>query len=95
MKEKIENIRLELQEKINNVKNLNELNELKAEYLGKKGKVTDTVNVRKNASTSANILGILNKGSEIKVIEQMSNGWTKIEHPNGTAYIKSDYVEMQ
>ena len=66
-----------------------------AVVITKKGKVTDTVNVRKNASTSANILGILNKGSEIKVIEQMSNGWTKIEHPNGTAYIKSDYVEMQ
>jgi len=50
MKEKIENIRLELQEKINNVKNLNELNELKAEYLGKKGKVTELSNVMKDLS---------------------------------------------
>ena len=61
----------------------------------KKAKLTDTVNVRKNSSTSADVIGILNKGSEIEVIEQMSNGWTKIKHPNGTAYVKSDYVEMQ
>ena len=61
----------------------------------KKAKLTDTVNVRKNSSTSADIIGILNKGSEIEVIEQMSNGWTKIKHPNGTAYVKSDFVEMQ
>ena len=61
----------------------------------KKAKLTDTVNVRKNSSTSSDIIGILNKGSEIEVIEQMSNGWTKIKHPNGTAYVKSDYVKMQ
>ena len=61
----------------------------------KKAKLTDTVNVRKNSSTSADVIGILNKGSEIEVIEQMSNGWTKIKHPNGTAYVKSDYVQMQ
>ena len=65
------------------------------EVVTKKAKLTDTVNVRKNSSTSADIIGILNKGSEIEVIEQMSNGWTKIKHPNGTAYVKSDYVEMQ
>ena len=65
------------------------------EVATKKAKLTDTVNVRKNSSTSADVIGILNKGSEIEVIEQMSNGWTKIKHPNGTAYVKSDYVEMQ
>lgn len=65
------------------------------EVVTKKAKLTDTVNVRKNTSTSADIIGILNKGSEIEVIEQMSNGWTKIKHPNGTAYVKSDYVVMQ
>ncbi len=61
----------------------------------KKGKATDTVNVRKTASTDADILGKITKGDELKVIEQMSNGWTKIEYSNGQAYVKSDYVEMQ
>ena len=60
-----------------------------------KAKLTDTVNVRKDSSRDADIIGILNKGSEIEVIEQMSNGWTKINHPNGIAYVKSDFVEMQ
>ena len=72
-----------------------ETTETKTEVVTKKAKVTDTVNVRKNSSTSADVIGILNKGSEIEVIEQMSNGWTKIKHPNGTAYVKSDYVQMQ
>ncbi len=61
----------------------------------KKGSVTDTVNVRKTSSTDGTIVGILNKGSEIEVIEQMSNGWTKIKHSSGEAYIKSDYVKVQ
>ena len=69
--------------------------ETTAAVVTQKAKLTDTVNVRNNSSTSADIIGILNKGSEIEVIEQMSNGWTKIKHPNGTAYVKSDFVEMQ
>ena len=61
----------------------------------KKGKVTDTVNVRKTSSTDGTIVGILNKGSQIEIMEQMSNGWTKIKHSSGDAYVKSDYVEVQ
>ncbi len=61
----------------------------------KKGKLTDTVNVRKTASTDADILGKLTKGEEVKVIEQMSNGWTKIEYSNSQAYVKSDYIKLQ
>ena len=65
------------------------------EMTPKKGKVTDTVNVRKTASTEADIIGILTKGSDIEIIEQMNNGWTKIKHPNGDAYIKSDFVKAE
>ena len=61
----------------------------------KKGKLTDTVNVRKEPSTDAVIVGLYSKGKEIEIVEQMSNGWTKINHPNGIAYVKSDYVEVQ
>ena len=61
----------------------------------KKGKVTDTVNVRKTSSTDGTIVGILNKGTQIEIIEQLSNGWTKINHSSGEAYVKSDYVEVQ
>ena len=61
----------------------------------KEGMLTDTVNVRKTPSTDADIVGILTKGTEVEVLEQMNNGWTKVNHANGTAYVKSDYVQMQ
>lgn len=61
----------------------------------KKGKVIDTVNVRKDSSIEATVVGILNKGTAIDVIEQMDNGWTKIKHTDGEAYVKSDFVEVQ
>ena len=61
----------------------------------KKGKVTETVNVRKTASTDADILGKITKGNEIEIIEQMNNGWTKIKYNNSDAYVKSDYVKVQ
>ena len=61
----------------------------------KKGKLTDTVNVRKEPSTDAVIVGLFNKGKEIEIVEQMDNGWTKINHSNGVAYVKSDYVEVE
>lgn len=61
----------------------------------KKGKVTDTVNVRKTSSIDGIIVGILNKGTAIEIIEQMNNGWTKIKHSSGEAYVKSDFVEVQ
>ena len=61
----------------------------------KKGKVTETVNVRKSASTDADKLGKITIGSEIEILEQMSNGWTKIKYSGEEAYVKSDYVEVQ
>lgn len=61
----------------------------------KKGKVTETVNVRKTPSTDADKVGKVTKGSEIEILEQMNNGWTKIKHSNGEAYIKSDYVKVE
>lgn len=58
-----------------------------------KGRLTDTVNVRKTPSTDGDRLGQLFVGSEIEIIEKMSNGWTKIKYEDGEAYVKSEYVE--
>lgn len=57
------------------------------------GKLTDTVNVRKTASTDGDKLGQLSKGSTVEIIEKMNNGWTKIKYNDGEAYVKSDFVE--
>ena len=41
MKEKIENIRTEVLEKINNVDDIKKLQDIKVEYLGKKGPIQE------------------------------------------------------
>ncbi len=56
-------------------------------------RTTETVNVRDDSSTNGNKLGSAVKGSEFVMIEQLDNGWTKIEYNDGVAYIKSDYLE--
>ena len=57
------------------------------------GKLTDTVNIRKTASTTGEKLGQLAAGSSIDIIEKQEDGWTKIKYNDGEAYVKSDYVE--
>lgn len=66
-----------------------------ADGSSKKGKVTDSVNVRGDSSIEGAVMGTLDKDVEVEVIEQLDNGWTKIKYNGGEAYIKSDYVEMQ
>ena len=58
-----------------------------------KGKLTDTVNIRKTASTSGEKLGKMAKGESIDIIEKQNDGWTKIRYNGEIAYVKSDYVE--
>lgn len=61
----------------------------------KKAKVTSTVRVRESASTDANVLGTLYKGASVKVLEQLSNGWSKVEYKDKEGYAKSDYLEIK
>jgi len=44
MQEKINNLKTEIKEKLKNIKTLKELNELKVEYLSKKGPITELMN---------------------------------------------------
>ena len=55
--------------------------------------VTDTVNIRKSASTSAEKLGICYPGEELEVIMKQADGWTKIKYKDTTGYIKSEFLE--
>ncbi|MBR3602123.1 MAG: SH3 domain-containing protein [Lachnospiraceae bacterium] len=75
-----------------------ETDETKSEQtpgVSKKGKVTETVRMRRTPNLDGTVIGLLAKGSEIEIIEQLEDGWTKIKRTNGEAYVKSDYVEMQ
>ena len=58
-----------------------------------KATVTDTVNVRKSASTSAEKLGVCYPGEELEVIMKQADGWTKVKYNGATGYVKSEYLE--
>ena len=55
--------------------------------------VTDTVNVRKSASTSAEKLGVCYPGEKLEVIMKQADGWTKVKYNGATGYIKSEFLE--
>lgn len=61
----------------------------------KKGKITSNVRVRESASTDGKVLGTYYKGADIVVLEQLSNGWSKVEYEDKEAYVKSDYVKIK
>lgn len=59
-----------------------------------KVKTTDYVNVRKSASATADRLGSVNAGETFNLLENMLNGWTKIDFNGTEGYIKSEYLIM-
>ncbi len=52
------------------------------------------LNVRKFPGTDAAIVGKLAKGTEIEV-ENIDNGWARIEFNGATAYVSADYVKAK
>lgn len=56
-------------------------------------KTTDTVNIRKTDSTTADKLAVVYKGEELTVLEKQSNGWSKVKYNGKTGYVKSEYLE--
>ncbi len=51
------------------------------------------VNVRAGASTSANVLGKINKGTEYTVLDKVDN-WFKISYNGATGYVFADYFSV-
>jgi len=56
-------------------------------------RTTESVNVRKSASQTADRLGTASGGAIYNVLEVLTNGWTKIDYDGNEAYIKSEYLE--
>lgn len=52
------------------------------------------VRVRSTSSTSGTVLGTVSTGDRFDLIEQLSNGWTRITYRNQTGYIRSDFLEI-
>ena len=55
--------------------------------------VTDTVNIRKSASTTADKLGVCYPGEKLEVIMKQADGWTKVKYSGKTGYVKSEFLE--
>ena len=53
---------------------------------------TDGLNVRKGPSTSYESIGKIDKGTNVEVISE-SNGWSKINYKNTTAYVATRYLD--
>lgn len=55
---------------------------------------TDTLKLRKEASTDSTVLELLNQGQKLDVIEQ-SGDWVKVKVSGMTGYVHKDYVKIQ
>lgn len=54
---------------------------------------SSTVNVRKDASTSAEKVAVCYKGEKVEVITKRADGWTEIKYKGKKGFIKSEFLE--
>lgn len=55
---------------------------------------TDTLKMRKEASTSSEIVTLLSEGFEIQIIEKQGD-WYKVKYNNYTGYVHGDYIKVK
>ena len=54
---------------------------------------TEDCNVRADANTSSEILGRLQAGDQVKKLENVGDGWIKVEYNGQEAYVYSDLLQ--
>ena len=54
---------------------------------------TETLNLRKEPSTSSAIIELLSDGEEIEVVSE-ENGWCKIKHGDNVGYVSKDFIKI-
>ena len=54
---------------------------------------TETLNLRKEASTDSDIVELLNMNTKLEIIEK-SGDWYKVKHGENTGYVKKDYIDL-
>lgn len=58
------------------------------------GKVaTETLNLRKEASTNSSIIELLNANDKLEIVSE-ENGWYKVKHGSKDGYVSKEYVEV-
>ena len=55
-------------------------------------RTTGGVNLRASASTTANVIRILDRGTSVELTEAQSNGWSRVRHNGSEGFIRSDLL---
>lgn len=53
---------------------------------------TNALYVRSEASTSSDSLGVITKGDQLDIIEDLGNGWISVEYDDEEGYVQAKYV---
>ncbi len=69
-----------------------ETEEATSEEVNKKMKLTDAVRIRKERSTDSDILKLAYKNEIVKVIENYSDGWSKVDYNGTVGYCKTNFL---
>lgn len=56
-------------------------------------RVTESVNIRSEASTESDRVALAYQGDAITQIESYDNGWSKVEYKGQTGYVKTEFLE--
>lgn len=57
-------------------------------------RTNDGVNFRVAPSTDSDIIRVLRANSEVQVLENNSNGWSRVIHEGSTGYVRSDFLSV-
>jgi uncharacterized protein YgiM (DUF1202 family) len=55
---------------------------------------TETLCVRKEPGTDAEVMGFLAQDDELDIIEELDNGWISVEFNDEVGYVSADYVSL-
>ena len=64
-----------------------------AETPNRETRVTESVNIRSEASTDSDRIALAYQGDAITQIESYDNGWSKVEYKGETGYVKTEFLE--
>ena len=64
-----------------------------AEAQNRETRVTESVNIRSEASTDSDRIALAYQGDVITQIESYDNGWSKVEYKGETGYVKTEFLE--
>lgn len=56
---------------------------------------TETLRLRKEASTEAGVRTLLSSGNQVTVLDESMEGWLQVQYKSYTGYVSADYVSVE